>query len=132
MGQGWKRGFVGALNVIDGAMSEDGKWMWQDGGWRQLSEDGRSWWDGQRWRPMLLGQHTPKSQTSRGAGAWFLIVIGAILLVIGVLRATFEVLGGLLTGHLDYALGKATVSAMFLILPGLLLAKRGLTGRWLS
>jgi len=117
--------------VINGAMSEDGKWMWHDGGWRQLSEDGRHWWDGQRWRPMP-GQLTPKSQTGRGAGAWTLIVIGAGLLVIGLLRVTFEVLGGVVTGNLDYALGRATVSAIFLILPGLLLAKRGLTGRWLS
>jgi hypothetical protein len=117
--------------VINGAISEDGKWMWQDGGWRQLSDDGRHWWDGQRWRPMP-GHLTPDSQTGRGAGAWTLIVIGGGLLVIGLLRVTFGVLGGLMTGHLDYALGRATVSAIFLILPGLLLAKRGLTGRWLS
>src|SRR5262245_48060466 len=89
LGQGWTRGFGGAVIVINGAMSEDGKWMWQDGAWRQLSEDGRSWWDGQRWQP-VLGRLTPKSQTSRGAGAWALIVIGAILLVIGLLRVTFE------------------------------------------
>ena len=115
--------------MINGAISGDDKWMWQDGGWRQLSDDGRRWWDGQRWRPMQ-GQITPRNQTGRGAGAWTLIVIGGGLLVIGLLRVTFEVLGGLVTGHLAYALGRATVSAIFLILPGLLLAKRGLTGRW--
>lgn len=115
--------------MINGAISEDGKWIWQDGGWRQLSDDGRRWWDGQRWRPMQ-GQITPRTQTGRGAGAWTLIVIGGGLVVIGLLRVTFEVLAGLETGHLDYALGRATVSAIFLILPGLLLAKRGLTGRW--
>ena len=116
--------------MINGAMSEDGKWMWQDGGWRQLSDDGRHWWDGRRWR-LMPGQLTSQSQTGRGPGAWILIVIGAGLLVIGLLRVTFEVLGGLVNGHIPYALGRATVSAIVLILPGLLLANRGLTGRWL-
>jgi hypothetical protein len=105
--------------------------MWQDGAWRQLSEDGRHWWDGERWRPMP-GQLARGSQTGRGAGAWILIVIGAVLVVIGLLRVAFEVLGGLVTGDLAYALGRATASGIILVLPGLLLAKRGLTGRWLT
>jgi len=112
-------------------MSEDGKWMWWDGAWRQLSEDGRHWWDGERWRPMQ-GQRTLGSQTGRGAGAWILIVVGAALLVIGLLRVTFDVLGGLVTGDLAYALGRATASGIILMLPGLLLVKRGWTGRWLT
>lgn len=112
-----------------GTSPEDGRWVWRDGAWRRVSEDGQFWWDGQRWRPQpaplqLVGA------TERGVGGWILLLIGAGLLLVGVLRVAYEILGGVLNDDLAYGLGRATASALLLVLPGLVLLRRGWSGRW--
>lgn len=66
-----------------------------------------------------------------GADRWILVALGAVLLFIGLLHVTLEVSGGLVTDRLSYGLGKATVSAILLVVPGLLLVRRARAGRWL-
>jgi hypothetical protein len=111
--------------MIDGNVSEDGRWLWFGGGWRQLSEDGRYWWDGQGWRSRL-----DRPTTRRSPGAWALVVIGAGLIAIGLLRGLADVLVGIVNGTLAYEMGRATVAALIFVLPGGLVLKRGWTGRW--
>src|SRR6266700_3882682 len=108
--------------MIDGTRSQDGRWVWRGDQWRQLSEDGRYWWDGQRWQPDP--GNPPQARTARGAGSWLLVVLGAGLLAIGLLRVVFEVLGGIASGTLAYGLGRATISLVLFVFTGLVLVRR--------